>query len=234
MKIHDTYLTQVKDIIGDLGTEVPIVNNNWEIKKNSDYILDTDAAVELGSIMVKNANLTLCTSEMNFEDKIVVIGKDINKLSGKVNDFAKVIMVSLSEIDDEDKRFRTIKSVSRSRLGLNFKGTMLRSSSSESMECFRVSKDAYKKGLNFSIVGSALIERLKSIDEVKNVQVYYIVDNKELGEKLIEYSDKINQVTGALSHAFDGVALDCGTCAIKEICDEVDGMRDSHKKMMNK
>ncbi len=234
MIIHDTYLTQIEKILKDssVGKEVSIVKDSWEMKKNSDYILDSETALELGSTSVKNASITLCTCEKNFQDKIIVIGNDIQKLSGKVENFAKVVMVSLESIDDENELFRRVKSASRARLGINFKGTMLKATSTESLECFRISKDAYKKGINLSIVGSALINKIKQQEGVKNVQVYYIVDNKKLSDDIINYQDKVNQATAALNHVFDGMELDCGSCAIKEVCDEVEGMRDSHKKQV--
>lgn len=233
MIIHDTYLEQIEKFLFNEGRDISIVQNSWEIKKNSDYILATDTILELGSTNVKNANLTLCTSDRDFKDRIALIGKDIPQLKGKVNYFSKVIIVSLKEETDENTLYSNIKEVSRARLGLNFKGTMLRASSSEERECFRISKEAYKKGLNFSILGSALIHKLKKLDFVKNVQIYYIVNNKELNKSLIGYQSKIKNVTDAMNHVFDDIELDCGSCAIKEVCDEVDGMRDAHMKQHN-
>ncbi len=234
MIIHDTYIAQIEQLLSNKGKETDIRENVWEIKNFSDYILDSETALELGSTKIKNANLNLCTSEKSFDDKIVIIGNDIQKLKGRVDSFSKVVIVSLKEEADENTLFRSIKAISRARLGLNLKGTMLKSTTSDSLECFRISKESYKKGFDFSILGSTLINKLKTFDEVKNVQIYYIVENEELTIKLLEYQEKIQKVTGALNHVFDDIELDCGSCTIKEICDEVEGMRESHKKMYKK
>ncbi len=234
MVIHDTYLAQIEELIKNKGKTIDIVKTSWKTQKISDYIMDSETMVELGSATKKNASLTLCTSEKDFEDEIILIGEDLQKLSGKIQTFSKVIEVSLKDEEDENALYKTIRSISRARLGINLKGTMLKATSSEELECFRISKSAYKAGINFSVIGSALIERIKIFDEVKNVRVYYIINNEELNNQLLEYSTKITQVTDAMNHIFDGIELDCGSCAIKEVCDEVEGMRDSHKKMYNR
>ena len=40
---------------------------------------------------------------------------------------------------------------------------------------------------------------------------------------------KIKRTTSALNHILDNV-FDCSTCNLKEICDEVEGMKELHIK----
>ena len=35
-------------------------------------------------------------------------------------------------------------------------------------------------------------------------------------------------MTGTLTHIFEGLPTDCSVCALKDICDEVEGMKELH------
>ncbi len=233
MLIHDTYIYQVKEILKDLGKEVKVLDNiPLELKKNSDYILDSETKLELGSTNNSSTSTTFCTCEESFEDKIIVIGDDIPFLEGKVTNYAKMVFVSLKKNDDESSVYKSIKNISRGSLGLNFPGTMFRATLSKGYECFRISYETHKKGLNFSIIGSALLQKLKGYDDVLNVQIYYIVQNDLIIDKLKPYNEKVGIITNAMNHIFENLDLDCGSCLIKEVCDEVEGMREEHKKQL--
>ena len=53
-------------------------------------------------------------------------------------------------------------------------------------------------------------------------------------KKLNSVAKKISQTTSALNHIFDNVMFDCSTCNLKEICDEVDGLKELHLKTVKK
>lgn len=235
MSIHDKYTKEIKDNLDTLGTPLTILNDTkWTMLEKSDYLLDSETYLELGTIKDNSLSFSVCSSEFDFEDKIVLIGNDINSLSGKVENYAKVVMVNMEENEDTNTTFKQIKEIERIKHSIIFSETMLKASSIEGRECFRISKTAHKNGFNFSIIGSELIKKLKSYDYVKSVAVYFIVDKQELIYELKSYPNKINMLTEALNHIFDDIILDCESCAIKEVCDEVDGMRESHRKMHGK
>ena len=39
---------------------------------------------------------------------------------------------------------------------------------------------------------------------------------------------KASAVTGTLTHILEGLPTDCSICALKDICDEVEGMKELH------
>lgn len=234
MQLHDEYTKQIQAVLNGMGNSIDVVESSWTMLDKSDYLLDSETYIELGSVKDESLSFTVCSSEVNFDDKIVLIGNDIKKLKGKVLDYAKVVLVNVESVEDQNTMYKRIKEVERIKHSLNYEGTMLRASSLEGRECFRISKSAYKKKLDFAILGSELIKKFKTYDFIKNVQVFYIVDDKETISKLHEYPKKINMLTEALNHIFDDIVLDCESCAIKEICDEVDGMRETHQKMYKK
>ena len=51
-----------------------------------------------------------------------------------------------------------------------------------------------------------------------------------LYRQLIPIAEKVKDVTAALNTMFDGIDMDCGSCSLNEICDEVEGLRELHRK----
>ncbi len=235
MKVHDKYVLEIKELLNGNGVDAEIKNKvSWDMLQQSDYILDSDTYIELGSTTKESLSYSVCSTGINFEDKIVVIGEDIPKLKGKIPNYARIVFVSMEDSEDQNTLFKQIKDIERSKYNVNFAETMLRTSSFNGRECFRISKKAYKNKLDFSTIGSGIINELKSNEYVKNVQIYYIVNNATLISKLQSYPKKINILSEALNNMFDNIVLDCNICDIKEICDEVDGMREEHQKSIDR
>ena len=46
--------------------------------------------------------------------------------------------------------------------------------------------------------------------------------------KLKALAKKSADVTGTLTHILEGLPTDCSVCALKDICDEVEGMKELH------
>lgn len=39
---------------------------------------------------------------------------------------------------------------------------------------------------------------------------------------------KAHDITDTLTHILEGLSTDCSVCALKDICDEVEGMKELH------
>ncbi len=235
MIIHDKYIELVNETLSGKGSELKVLKDvKWKNLDKSDFLLDSETAVELGTTNLQSLSMSLFSTSKTFEDKIVVIGKDIDKLSGKNPYFAKIVFVKLKNETDENKVYTSIKEISRTRFHLNLEGTMAKGTAIENKECIRISVPALKKGFNFSILGSSLINKMKENEQVENVQVYYIVNDDKLIDKFRYIPDETTRITGAFNHIFDGLDVDCESCMIKDVCDEVDGMREEHMKQHNK
>ncbi len=232
MIIHDKYIDIVNATLFGRGTNIKVLKEvKWKNLDKSEFLLDSETAVELGTTNLQSLSMSLFTTSKIFKDKIVVVGTAIDKLSGKNPYFAKIVFVKLKSQTDENKVYTSIKEVSRTRFHLNLEGTMTRGTAIENKECIRISSSALKKGFNFSILGSALIKKIKEHEQVENVQVYYIVNDNKLIDKFRYIPEETTRITGAFNHIFDGLQVDCVSCIIKDVCDEVDGMRENH---MNK
>jgi hypothetical protein len=40
----------------------------------------------------------------------------------------------------------------------------------------------------------------------------------------------VDKITLTLNHIMDGLATDCSVCSFKQVCDEVEGMKELHFK----
>ena len=95
----------------------------------------------------------------------------------------------------------------------------------------RVSKSAIKNGLTFEKLGDTTIANYLSKDVVKNVTVIFVADEDELFEDITAFASRTSDILDAFNHILDNVLVDCAHCNLKQICDEVEGMREMHVKM---
>ncbi len=202
----------------------------WKCLDNSEFIMQRDAALELGGAGMPSVNYTcVTTSGKVTEDEVIVYGNDINQISGDTA-FARIVILEtgdLGEEQDQEKAFQAIRNLEFVRYHVFPEGYMVRVSSQSNQEQVRISSDARNKGISFAKVGAAYIAKYKELDLVKNVRVIFIT-RKELVETLMPNADKVDAITRTLTHILDGMPTDCGHCSMKPVCDEVEGMRELH------
>ena len=235
MKLYDKIINETLDSLNEPYAgkvkKYPYSGNTaWKDVGNSEFIMQRDAALEIGGGGLPSVNYTLVTtSGIVTEDEIVVCGSDINEIKGDCA-FARIVILEtgdLGEDSDQEKAFQAIRNLEFVRYHVFPEGYMVRVSAQSNQEQIRLSKDALKKGISFSKVGSLYIKKYKEVPEVKNVKIVFITE-KALVEKLLPNADKVDAITRTLTHILDGLPTDCGHCSMKPVCDEVDGMRELH------
>ena len=105
---------------------------------------------------------------------------------------------------------------------------MMRVSASKNKESVRISKEALRKKINFSKVGSRMIEAFHEQAAVEAVKIIYVTDpafNYKEFEQLLAGSESI---TKTIDHMLRDVKMDCDVCNLKPVCDEVEGLRELH------
>lgn len=105
---------------------------------------------------------------------------------------------------------------------------MLRVSSSKRRESVRIGKEALKKGLNFAKTGSRMIAAFHSHPEVEAVEIHYVTANGFPYQELETLGWESERITGTLDHMMQNLTMDCGVCGLKQVCDEVEGLRELH------
>jgi CO dehydrogenase/acetyl-CoA synthase beta subunit len=95
-------------------------------------------------------------------------------------------------------------------------------------EQVRVSKQAVKRGINFRAIGNSYIAKYKENSNVLNVKVIFITDPKVNFDALRVSAKMADDITSTLTHILEGLPTDCSVCQLKEVCDEVEGMKELH------
>ena len=202
----------------------------WKDIGSSELVLQKDAAYELGAMGKGSANYVLFTSspELVDKDQILLYGADLGEIKGEV-DFARIVLLRVGLIDGDDEAvYRTLKDIEFAKYHVYPEGYMVRMSPESSREQVRVSKKALARGISFRSVGASYVAEYKKDANVLNATVIFITDPKADYAALQAAAKKASAVTGTLTHILEGLPTDCSICALKDICDEVEGMKELH------
>ncbi len=202
----------------------------WKDIGSSELVLQRDAAFELGARGRGSANYVLFTSspELVPEDRTVLYGPDLNDIKGDC-DFARIVLLRIGMIDGDDENvYRVLKDIEFAKYHVFPEGYMVRISPESFREQVRVSRSALKKGIGFKALGASYIREYKKDPNVISAEVIFITDPAVDYKVLQELAKKSTAAIGTLTHILEGLPTDCSVCALKDICDEVEGMKELH------
>ena len=202
----------------------------WTDVGSSELVLQRDSAYEMGAMGKGSANYVLFTSssELVNKDQVILYGPDMGQIKGDC-DFARIVLLRVGVLDDDDEAvYRTLKDIEFAKYHVYPEGYMVRMSPESSREQVRVSKKALGKGISFRSVGASYVAEYKKDANVLNATVIFITDPKADYAALQAAAKKASAVTGTLTHILEGLPTDCSICALKDICDEVEGMKELH------
>ena len=202
----------------------------WIDIGSSELVLQKDAAYELGASGRGSANYVLFTSspELVNKDQVLLYGPDLKDIKGDV-DFARIVLLRVGVLDDDDEMvYRTLKDIEFAKYHVYPEGYMVRMSPESYREQVRVSKKALKKGIGFQAIGNSYIKAYKKDVNVLNATVIFVTAPGFDYEQMKGIAKKANDVTNTLTHILEGLPTDCSVCSLKDICDEVEGMKELH------
>ena len=202
----------------------------WADTGASELVLQRDAAYEMGALGKGSANYVLFTSssELVDKDQVILYGPDMGQIKGDC-DFARIVLLRVGVLDDDDEAvYRTLKDIEFAKYHVYPEGYMVRMSPESSREQVRVSKKALGKGISFRSIGASYVAEYKKDANVLNATVIFITDPRADYASLQAAAKKASAVTGTLTHILEGLPTDCSICALKDICDEVEGMKELH------
>lgn len=221
-------------IFDDLIKEIELINHSFNLKKldlkNSDFkedsnqfIFENDKAYELGANPFCGVALNLLTDE-DINDEIYLIGEDLDKINSNKN-YARIVIASIDKslIDKGNNLFNNIHKFDYVKFHFALKGIMVRESPFKHKETLLVSKSSLKDNqLNFSILGSYMINKYKSLPFVKNVKIIFVNDDVYKYDEINLIRDKCENITKALDHITKNIKMDCHTCSLQTLCNEVE------------
>ena len=79
-------------------------------------------------------------------------------------------------------------------------------------------------------VGCSLIRAFKENDDVEFVRTVFITKKEFDYRALSDLAQKAKKTTDAVHSTLQLDELDCASCKMKPICDEVEGLRELHLK----
>ena len=202
----------------------------WKDVGSSELVLQKEAAYELGARGKGSANYILYTSsaELAGKDRVIVCGRELKEISGDC-DFARIVILRIGVLDDDDEKvYRTLKDIEFAKYHVHPEGYMVRMSPENHREQIRVSKKAVAGGISFEKLGANYIAEYKKNPNVVNATVIFATDPTLDYAKLQALAKMSVDVTGTLTHIFEGLPTDCSVCALKDICDEVEDMKELH------
>ena len=205
-------------------------DDTWKDIGSSELVLQKDAAYELGASGKGSANYVLFTSsaELVNKDQVLLYGPDLREIKGDV-DFARIVLLRVGVLDDDDEQvYRILKDIEFAKYHVYPEGYMVRMSPENYREQVRVSKKAIKKGISLRAIGNSYIKAYKKDPNVLNATVIFVTQAGYNFEEMKKIAKKSSEVTNTLTHILEGLPTDCSVCALKDICDEVEGMKELH------
>ena len=202
----------------------------WTEIGSSELVLQKDAAYELGAAGRGSANYVLFTSSPKLVDKdqVLLYGPDLKDIKGDC-DFARIVLLRVGVLDDgSDKVYRILKDIEFAKYHVYPEGYMVRMSPENYREQIRVSRQALKKGVSFRGIGADYIRAYKKDINVLNATVIFLTAPGFDYKGLKDLAKKSGEALNTLATILEGLPTDCSVCALKGICDEVEGMKELH------
>lgn len=233
ISIFDQDIKTLKNVLEGASIKTYAYDKNKALptSEHSELVMLRDCAFELGGSDMPCACATVVTDDLPIENQTFVIGKELNEIKGDCN-YAKIVLLKLKySPDGEQEIFDLVKSLEYAKYKENVSGFMMRASAISHREQVRVSKSAIKSGLTFEKLGATTIANYLSKDAVDAATVIFVADCDVDFDGLSAFCERTHKILSAFNHILDNVLVDCAHCNLKQICDEVEGMREMHLRM---
>ena len=206
----------------------------WPDTGEFELVMQREAACELGGGGRNAANFTCVTTTPGLvdADEVLVYGPDIKDLKGDA-DYARITLLevdgaALEQGDDTEQCFRAVQELDFVKYRVFPRGYMIRTSSESSREQVRVSRSAEKDGVSFERVGANFIRHYHLDPKVKHVRMIFLTAPGADYAQAARCAKAVKDITMSLTKIMEGMPTDCGSCQLKPICDEVEGLKELH------
>ncbi len=232
MKLYDAVIRSTREQMSPYKPKVWTYAEQgaWPDAGVSELVLQRDAAYELGGSGLPAVNYTCVTTDGGLigENQVALYGPDLREIK-KDTPYARIALIRTTQLGEEDEAaYKAIRDMEFVKYHVFPKGYMFRISSGDFREQVRVSRIALKKGISFRSVGFDFIRRYLKNPNVLQVQLIFVTAAEAPYQTLWENAKTSADITRTLTHILDGLPADCGSCSLKPVCDQVEGMRELH------
>lgn len=233
MKIFDEVTEQMLSLLPETVDKSVLFDPSL-CAQNGDknaILFRSDTAYELGGSGKESVSSIVFTNMPSGKDEVLLYGPDLNEINKDIP-FAHLTFVSLRQKNDEELTYEQLKNIGFTVFQLYPKRYHIRISPSASKEQVRVAKAAVysKQPLSFMNIGCSLIEEFKKNDDIEAVRTVFITKEDFNYRALSDLAVKVRKITDAVHSTLQLDELDCASCKMKPICDEVEGLRELHLK----
>ena len=189
-----------------------------------------DAAFELGGGGKPGAEAVLFADLPDKRSETLLYGPDLCEISSDVP-FGHLTVVRLRETEDVLSSER-LKTVGFTVFQQYPAGYHIRVSPASCREQVRVAKEALRREppLSFIHIGNSLIRAFLRQPDVEAVKTVFITDPSVDYKTLSVLAGKVKKITDAVQSTLQLGELDCASCRMKPVCDEIDGLRELHMR----
>lgn len=226
MNIFDGIIDEILKITAEyhqISYEYKIAKNF--IEESNQFFFKNDIGIALGGEQKFGLSSTLVTSNLNYvkTDTITIIGKELSDLE-KTTDYARIV---IAEIDDSKYKssndiYQLVRKIDYARYHFNLKGVMLRASSMNKKESLIINKTSLKNEIKLQDIAEYMINIYKKNSAIKKVHLIFINQNNFPYNKLEDICEKSENITKALDHLANNIKMDCHSCSLQVVCNEVE------------
>ena len=237
MEIFNSSIHRTEELLGSLSVRKWAYDPTqcWKDLGSNELVMQREAAFELGGSGNPSVSFDAFTTDEKLvgEDAVWLFGADLNELKGDCA-FARIVLFGIQDVGEEDEAYRALQDIEFVKYHVYPKGYMARALSEACREQVRVSKTALQEGISFRKVGFDYIRKYKENKNVRAVRVIFVTDPQADYRELFDLAKKVSGISQSLCTILDGIPTDCDSCGLREICDEVDGMRELHFQQAGK
>lgn len=230
MTLYNSLINEIKSLLLPKSKRLYCEKSRLKKGDRNSVLFSKDTAFELGGSSKPCVSMTAVSSDIDFGNEMYLVGKDIPEIKGD-SPFAKFVFLQIEDIVDEQATFNKIKELEAVRYNFSPEGFMTRASALNMREQIRISKK--EAGVSFADYGKLLIDEYIKNPSVKSVCIFFVTEFDKFSD-LRNIAEKCKRTTSALNHILDNIMFDCSACNLKEICDEVDGLKELHMKQTKK
>lgn len=232
MKLYDDSIAELYQLLDGVACKVPLgEGTDWPEAENKNMILRSEMAYELGgsNLTAVGCNMVTGSRELVPKDEILLYGPDLQEIKKDIS-YARIALVRVKEggLGEGNALYNGIRKIEYAKYHVNPEGFMLRISASNAHEPARVSREALKNGLDFAKVGRSFLTEYHRNPNVEAVKLIFVTLETFPFDKLQQLAKKAEKITATIDHIFKNDTMDCNVCSLKEICDEVEGMKELH------
>lgn len=231
MRLYDDLLNRLRALLPDAPMiRAPYDPTACAPEGEKDRILfRADTAYELGGGGKPSAQAVLFADLAEHRSETLLYGPDLSDIAGDAP-FGHFTVVELKETDEAALSTERLKTVGFTVFQLYPAGYHIRISPAACREQVRVAKAALRAGppLSFVHVGNSLIRAFLRQPDVNSVRTVFITDPGADYKALSALAGQAKRITDAVQSTLQMDELDCASCRMKPVCDEIDGLRELH------